>query len=164
MPTGPGALDAQGVWQFGEDDTESLASDLLNLLAAATSTQFGVDRGRLTTLEGHEVQRRQLDTTNSSLVPLIQSGIGKIQGNNTTGISEAVTFPVAFSAAPVVLLNYIGYRATGAFNPIGLSFGGALAASAAQPATNQFLASIFGSGAFSNTLDWYYSWIAIGPR
>lgn len=31
MPTGPGALDANGIWQFGEDDSESLASDLLNL-------------------------------------------------------------------------------------------------------------------------------------
>ena len=38
MPTGPGGLDANGVWQYGEDDTEALASDLLNLGMASVST------------------------------------------------------------------------------------------------------------------------------
>lgn len=52
MPTGPGGLDAQGVWQFGEDDIESLASDLLNLGMDSVSTQFGLDRARLDALEG----------------------------------------------------------------------------------------------------------------
>lgn len=31
MPTGPGGLDPNGIWLYGEDDTEALASDLLNL-------------------------------------------------------------------------------------------------------------------------------------
>lgn len=44
MPSGPGSLDAEGIWQFGEDDSEALASDLLNLLAASTSDQFTIDR------------------------------------------------------------------------------------------------------------------------
>lgn len=38
MPTGPGGLDANGVWQYGEDDTEALASDLLNLGMGSVST------------------------------------------------------------------------------------------------------------------------------
>jgi hypothetical protein len=31
MPLGPGGLDSNGIWQYGEDDSEALASDLLNL-------------------------------------------------------------------------------------------------------------------------------------
>ena len=41
MPTGPGGLDANGVWQYGEDDTEALASDLLNLGMGSVSTVVG---------------------------------------------------------------------------------------------------------------------------
>jgi len=38
MPIGPGGLDSNGIWQFGEDDSEALASDLLNLGMASVST------------------------------------------------------------------------------------------------------------------------------
>jgi len=38
MPTGPGGLDSNGIWQFGEDDSEALASDLLNLGMGSVST------------------------------------------------------------------------------------------------------------------------------
>lgn len=31
MPLGPGGLDPNGIWLYGEDDSEALASDLLNL-------------------------------------------------------------------------------------------------------------------------------------
>ena len=31
MPLGPGGLDSNGIWLYGEDDSEALASDLLNL-------------------------------------------------------------------------------------------------------------------------------------
>lgn len=41
MPTGPGSLDANGIWQFGEDDSESLASDLLNLGMESVSDKIG---------------------------------------------------------------------------------------------------------------------------
>lgn len=36
-----GALDANGVWQYGEDDPASPVSDLLNLLAASVSSRIG---------------------------------------------------------------------------------------------------------------------------
>ena len=41
MPIGPGGLDSNGIWQFGEDDSEALASDLLNLGMASVSTVIG---------------------------------------------------------------------------------------------------------------------------
>lgn len=51
MPTGPGSEDAQGQWQYGEDDAEALASDLLNYGQSRVSTGFAADRARLTALE-----------------------------------------------------------------------------------------------------------------
>ena len=40
MATGPGYLDDNGIWQYGESDFESLASDLLNIGQQATSEQI----------------------------------------------------------------------------------------------------------------------------
>ncbi len=52
MASGPGFFDAEGVWQYGEADTESLASDMLNLGQASVSDQFTIDRARMHTIEG----------------------------------------------------------------------------------------------------------------
>lgn len=46
-----GAPGTNGVWQYGEDDSETTFSALLNKVASTTNTQFGLDRARLTTLE-----------------------------------------------------------------------------------------------------------------
>ena len=51
MPAGPGSLDARGVHQYGESDSSALASDLLNVGQGSVSTQFGVDRTRMTAIE-----------------------------------------------------------------------------------------------------------------
>jgi hypothetical protein len=45
MPTGPGGLDSNGIWQFGEDDSEALASDLLNLGMGSVSDALGAFGG-----------------------------------------------------------------------------------------------------------------------
>lgn len=68
MAAGPGYLDAEGVWIFGEDDTESLASDLLNLAQAATSTQLGADRARLDALEDELTEWTTWATAPTNLV------------------------------------------------------------------------------------------------
>ena len=48
MPTGPGGLDANGVWQYGEDDTEALASDLLNLgMSSVSDVVAGLVTGQI---------------------------------------------------------------------------------------------------------------------
>jgi len=47
MPTGPGGLDSNGIWQFGEDDSEALASDLLNLGMGSVSTAISTLGGVL---------------------------------------------------------------------------------------------------------------------
>lgn len=51
MATGPGYLDENGIYQFGESDTETLMSDLLNRGMESVSQQFDADRLRLDNLE-----------------------------------------------------------------------------------------------------------------
>jgi hypothetical protein len=46
-----GSPGTNGVWQYGEDDSEATFSALLNKAASTTDTAIGVDRGRLTALE-----------------------------------------------------------------------------------------------------------------
>lgn len=47
-----GSYDANGIWQYGEDDNPNgTASGLLNLLAASVSTAITAIKARLTTLE-----------------------------------------------------------------------------------------------------------------
>jgi hypothetical protein len=46
-----GAYDANGIWQYGEDDDIALFSDLLNLGQESTSDAFTDDRARITLIE-----------------------------------------------------------------------------------------------------------------
>lgn len=46
-----GSPGTNGVWQYGEDDSEATFSALLNKAASTTDTQIGADRARLTILE-----------------------------------------------------------------------------------------------------------------
>jgi hypothetical protein len=51
MATGSGFYDANGVWQYGENDSISLFSDTLNIGQASVSNAFTDDRSRLSTIE-----------------------------------------------------------------------------------------------------------------
>lgn len=61
-----GAPGTNGVWQYGEDDSEATFSELLNLAAGTTDTQIGLDRARLTVLEapGRVIQTASAIKTN----------------------------------------------------------------------------------------------------
>lgn len=66
-----GAPGTNGVWQYGEDDSEATFSALLNKAASTTDTQIGLDRARLTALEAsgrviQVVQDTKLDTFTST--------------------------------------------------------------------------------------------------
>jgi len=75
-----GAPGTNGVWQYGEDDSEATFSALLNKVASTADTQIGTDRGRLTTLEARKL---------SGLVPIIPTSVsinaGSSSFNSTTG-------------------------------------------------------------------------------
>jgi hypothetical protein len=108
-------------------------------------------------------ERFQADGLNSVRNVIQQSGIGKITGAGTGDASEAVTFPTAFSSVPVVVASFTGARATGVYNPVGLSALTVGTASAQVPSTTGFTAQIFRStGTFTSGNDYYYSWIAVG--
>jgi len=51
MAAGAGFTDAEGIWHYGEDDTETLMSDLLNLGQQSVSDALTLDRVRLAQLE-----------------------------------------------------------------------------------------------------------------
>lgn len=47
MPLGPGGYDSNGIWLYGEDDSEALASDLLNLGMQSVSDALGAGFGKI---------------------------------------------------------------------------------------------------------------------
>ena len=110
------------------------------------------------------LSRRQVDTTNTEVLTIIQYGVGKIQGGGAASLSEAITFPVAFASPPAVAPTYRGSRATGAMNDSGLSGSGVVwcaATTVTATGGNVYLTQPTG-GTFSNINDYYYSWIAVG--
>ena len=90
-----GAPGTNGVWQYGEDDSEATFSALLNKAAGTTDTAIGLDRARLTTLEARKL---------SGLVPVVPSSIAQGSGsasfNSTTGL-------VTFTGVNSISLNGI---------------------------------------------------------
>ena len=109
----------------------------------------------------------QLDTTNSTVSTITQIGIGMIAGAATTAISKAVVFPVAFASTPVVHVEHIGVRLTGAFNPAGLTDQTIRNdGRGSAPSTTGLTVTIHRTDelALSASYDYYYSWIAIGVK
>lgn len=88
-----GAPGTNGVWQYGEDDSEATFSALLNKAAATTDTQIGADRARLDTLEARKL---------SGLVPIIPTSVsinaGSSSHNSTTG-------EITFTGGSVLTIN-----------------------------------------------------------
>jgi len=76
MPVGPGGLDSNGIWQFGEDDSEALASDLLNLGMGSVSTAISTLGGVLQVVS--TAKSDVFSTTSTSYT-------------NVTGLSASIT-------------------------------------------------------------------------
>jgi len=79
MPIGPGGLDSNGIWQFGEDDSEALASDLLNLGMGSVSTAISTLGGVL-----QVVSTTKTDATVISVAAYSFTG-------NVSGLTVAIT-------------------------------------------------------------------------
>jgi hypothetical protein len=103
-----GSPGTNGVWQYGEDDSEATFSALLNKAASTTDTAIGLDRGRLTNLEatapgtaGQPFKQAAGVATNSN------SAVGVNSGWYIT-TTVTVTFPSGrFNVAPIVHANVI---------------------------------------------------------
>ena len=97
MPTGPGGLDSNGIWQFGEDDTEALASDLLNLGMGSVSDAFTNLAGVLQVVS--TTMKAVFSTTSSTYVDI-------------TGLTATIT-PRATSSKIIVTVSVsYGHSAT----------------------------------------------------
>ena len=107
MPTGPGGLDANGIWQYGEDDTEALASDLLNLGMGSVSTVVA-GLGAPTILQ--VLSTTKTDTYTESMT-------GGAFSTIVPGLTATIT-PSATSSKILVMLNVTG-SSTSSFGAAG---------------------------------------------
>lgn len=98
-----GAYDANGIWQYGEDDNIALFSDLLKLGTASTSTAFTADRARLATLEAGSL---------AALIPLKPTSVVVATGTAAMNTKGTVTFTGATSVSlnNVFSSTYSSYR------------------------------------------------------
>lgn len=94
-----GAPGTNGVWQYGEDDSEATFSALLNKAAGTTNTQIGLDRARLTALEatGRIVQVKSATKTDGFAT-------SSTSFTDVTGLSVSIT-PKSASNKILVILN-----------------------------------------------------------
>lgn len=99
-----GAPGTNGVWQYGEDDSEATFSALLNKAASTTDTQIGADRTRLTALEARKL---------SALVPVIPTGVtqsgGSASHDSTTGL-VTYTGVTVFQVNGIFTSGFRNYR------------------------------------------------------
>ena len=127
MPSGPGGADANGVRLYGESDSESLFSDLLNLGLSSVSAQITLDRARLTALETRApAEMHQIIT----LVPASNLDTPTTAGVSTAWITLAsVTVPTWASSVLIDwTLNGIAPTATGNNVSVQIALGGVLGA------------------------------------
>lgn len=85
-----GSYDANGIYQYGEDDNIALFSDLLNLGTESTSDAFTDDRARLATLEAGSL---------SGLIPVKPTVLTVAGGTGSINDLGTVTFTNCTSIA-----------------------------------------------------------------
>jgi len=96
-----GSPGTNGVWQYGEDDSEATFSALLNKAASTTDTAIGLDRARLDNLEeaGRIVQVKQSYKTDA----FTTAGTTFV---DVTGLSVTIT---PQSVSNKILVRVFGY-------------------------------------------------------
>ncbi len=78
-----GAPGTNGVWQYGEDESEATFSALLNKTASTADTQIGLDRARLTTLEAKPT---------AGMVPISAGSVTAVSGSASVNSLGVITF------------------------------------------------------------------------
>lgn len=89
-----GSYDANGIWQYGEDDNIALFSTTLNKLAASASSAFTSDRSRISTLEANNLP---------GTIPVVPGSITKSGGTSSvTALGQ-----VSVTGVTYVILNSV---------------------------------------------------------
>lgn len=98
-----GFYDANGIWNYGEDDNIALFSDTLNKLADSTSDAFTSDRSRISTLESGNL---------AGLIPVKPVSVAVAGGTAAVNTLGVVTFTNATSLSlnNVFTSNYDNYK------------------------------------------------------
>ena len=98
-----GAPGTNGVWQYGEDDSEATFSALLNKAASTTDSVIGTAKGRITALEAKPT---------AGLIPIVPSSVDKSGGTATVSTLGKVTFTgvSSISLNNVFSSSYNNYR------------------------------------------------------
>jgi hypothetical protein len=122
MPTGPGGLDANGIWQYGEDDTEALASDLLNLGMGSVSTAVG-GLGAPTILQVVSTTKTDtFSTTSTSFTDI--TGLTASTTPNSTSSKILVNITVSGIGTDVSNSGRTGFILVRDSTPIAIATGG----------------------------------------
>lgn len=98
----------------------------------------------------------------------IQYGWHYVVGDNSGGINKTITFPSAFSSAPVVFVNFLGAKTVASGAPDTTDdfttwFSDLKGSGTDDITTSDFSAQFNASANFSSTFNFGFSWIAIGP-
>lgn len=159
---------------FGEQPSAAKWNILGNNDASFNDgTGFGLGVIGSTTLAEDYIRGRYQtgDGTNSAPTDLtMQMGWGFIVGDNTENIDKTVTFPTAFSSAPLVQITFAHSRATAAGSPTGPGWfttvvtTTAISAGHSSVTTTNFNAVISRSdgGSLASTNNYGFVWQAIG--
>lgn len=125
-----GAPGTNGVWLYGEDDSEATFSALLNKAASTTNTQIGLDRARLTALEASGRVLKTVSTTKTDTFSTSSTSFTAL-----TGLSATIT-PKYTSSKILVVCNINVANPTAATTYFGL-LRGATAIARSTTATTQ---------------------------
>jgi hypothetical protein len=133
----------------------------------STATGVGIGDGAITSvklIESFFRGRLQLNTTNSIATGLVvQAGWGSIQLNSTPSATKAVTFPRAYTSAPIVLVGSAGEVTADGNSYTSTSSSRLTLAQGFGISTTGFTAAVQRTNDTNGNGRWqYFTWIAIG--
>ena len=136
-----------------------------------TDTQKRVVRTEPRSMGDSFFRGHKQDSTTDSLPDnlIVQHGWGYITGDNTGQIEETVTFPVAFSAPPVVIPGQLAAIGTGTTpddtDDFTSNWANAAGCFAEDITSSSFEINLTATGTntHSSSFHFGYTWIAIGP-
>jgi len=174
-----GKYSQTGAPTFGTDLTD-LADDLADLINPSVATPgalplsenwpgrtiYVLSTGSFSTHDGTEwisdAAHMQVNGVNSIGAALVQAGIGKVAGSGGESTSANITFPKPFSSPPAVTASIRGYRNAGSYNDSGLITATGERVSGQKVTASQMEVVISAAGTLTTSLDYYFSWTAIG--
>lgn len=97
-----GAPGTNGVWLYGEDDSEATFSQLLNKAGTTVNTQLGLDRARLTALEA---AGRIVQVKSTAKIDVFTTT--SLSYTTVTGLSVSIT--PKFATSKILILTQVAY-------------------------------------------------------